>query len=179
MRDIGCIMGCTGQNVSRVFRELLLHIYSTDPKLVRNRNLSVAANMNNFMQEAVQATLLDQRVLHLLQPLVPPNHDVAALVWDSHPVAINKPQNHLQSRINYNTKDKEHSLYRIEASTVGGMPLFALPFSSSSSPLSTDESIMSAVLTMEEATGTRGGLLDIVTSVPGIMVFNFFDQGFK
>ena len=68
---------------------------------------------------------------------------------------------------------------RMEAATIGGMPIFSIPVTSSSSPLSTDESIMSNILRIEEAAGTAGGLLDLMLSIPGFKAIHVFDKGFK
>ena len=122
---------------------------------------------------------MDQRFCEVVQPLVRPGERVCAFFWDSHPIDINKSENHLNSRMNYSSKDKEPKLHRMEAATIGGMPIFSLPVTSSSSPLATDESIMDNILRIEEAAGTAGGLLDLMMSIPGYKIVHVFDKGFK
>ena len=63
MRNIGIIMGLSESHISKVFKDLLVHIQSTDPVLQRNRNLANPQQLNALMEEVHQVFVAGHSIL--------------------------------------------------------------------------------------------------------------------
>ena len=179
------LFGGSPSQICVLFREVLDFVYAlTGPVgqptwLHRNRNLSIPANLINLYEEVHHYTMLQERTASLLAPKVPAGWKLCVFIWDSRATLVDHNLNHWLQRRTWSTKHHGNSLSRLEACDSAGMPVFALSPRPSTSPANTDEGIMGFQLHLEEQGGVVGGLITVMSGLPGYYLVHVFDKGFR
>ena len=155
--------------------------FTTDHFIQRNQNLGIQANMNEILQQGIDATAGCPRTTAQYGHLQVHNTRLLVVIMDSRAVKIQQSRDaHLQKR-SISTKINDNSVQKMTISAVDGIPMISFALMCSISPAGTDESNCEHLITIQENGGVAGGLRAFLESplTNQVTLVLLLDQGFR